>query len=97
MLAKKIEHAEILLESLPYIRRFSGKIVVIKYGGSLMIQDKLKAKFVRDVENVFVASFGLVVQFISELVYVLIIIFFLSSLVDLNPNYEIYILGIRNF
>ncbi len=33
MLSKKIEHAEILLEALPYIRRFSGKTVVIKYGG----------------------------------------------------------------
>ena len=49
MLEEKIKHAEILLEALPYIRRFSGKIVVIKYGGSLMVRDDLKRKFVRDV------------------------------------------------
>ena len=47
---------------------------------------------VRDVENVFVASFGLVVQFISELIYVIIILLFLKSLVDLNSSFEIYIL-----
>ncbi|MEK9658192.1 MAG: acetylglutamate kinase [bacterium] len=49
MLAKKIEQAEILLEALPYIQHFSGKIVVIKYGGSLMVNDDLKAQFARDV------------------------------------------------
>ena len=47
---------------------------------------------VRDVENVFVSSFGLIVQFISELIYVIIILLFLKSLVDLNPGFEIYIL-----
>ena len=49
-------------------------------------------KLVRDVENVFVNSFGLIVQFISELIYVIIILFFLKSLVDLNSSFEIYIL-----
>eukprot|EP01047_Picozoa_sp_COSAG01_P004028 COSAG01_NODE_128_length_24936_cov_324.347264_12_plen_289_part_00 len=49
MLAKKIEQAEILLEALPYIQRFAGQVVVIKYGGSLMIHDELKAQFAQDI------------------------------------------------
>ena len=44
-----IERAELLLEALPYIRRFSGKTVVIKYGGNAMIDDDLKQAFARDV------------------------------------------------
>ena len=36
-LEDKMERATILLEALPYIRKFSGKTVVIKYGGSIMI------------------------------------------------------------
>lgn len=38
-----------LLESLPYIREFHGKTVVIKYGGAAMIDEKLKEEFARDV------------------------------------------------
>lgn len=49
MLKDKIAKANVLLESLPYIRKFAGKIVVIKYGGSLMIHDDLKHKFAQDV------------------------------------------------
>ena len=49
MLQDKIEKADVLLEALPYIQKFSGKTVVIKYGGSIMINPELKAKFVEDV------------------------------------------------
>jgi len=38
-----------LIEALPYIRNFSGKIVVIKYGGAAMIQESLKQEFCRDI------------------------------------------------
>ena len=44
-----IERAEILLEALPYIRRFAGKTIVIKYGGHAMTDDLLKRAFAEDV------------------------------------------------
>ena len=44
-----IQFARVLTESLPYIRRFSGKTVVIKYGGNAMIDEKLKSGFARDI------------------------------------------------
>jgi acetylglutamate kinase len=44
-----MERADILLEALPYIRRFYNKTIVIKYGGHAMIDDELKDKFARDV------------------------------------------------
>ena len=40
---------EVLTEALPYIQRFSGKTVVIKYGGNAMIDNKLKNSFARDI------------------------------------------------
>ncbi len=44
-----IEKASILMEALPYIRKFSGKTIVIKYGGSAMTEEHLKEGFARDV------------------------------------------------
>ena len=41
--------ADILIEALPYMRRFSGKTIVIKYGGSAMVDEGLKEGFARDV------------------------------------------------
>ncbi len=41
--------AEILIEALPYIKRFSGMIMVIKYGGHAMVDEQLKADFARDI------------------------------------------------
>ncbi|HSO05641.1 MAG TPA: acetylglutamate kinase [Pelomicrobium sp.] len=41
--------AKILAEALPYIQRFHGKTIVIKYGGNAMIDEKLKNGFARDV------------------------------------------------
>ena len=41
--------AEILSEALPYIRRFHGKTIVIKYGGNAMTDDRLKQSFAHDV------------------------------------------------
>ncbi|MDI9571470.1 MAG: acetylglutamate kinase [Pseudomonadota bacterium] len=46
---KSMERAEILLEALPYIRRFYNKIIVIKYGGHAMVDEELKDMFARDV------------------------------------------------
>ncbi len=41
--------AHVLIEALPYIRRFRGKTVVIKYGGNAMVDQPLKQGFARDV------------------------------------------------
>jgi len=48
-MTKFVERADILLEALPYIRRFYGKTVVIKYGGHAMVDGELKDSFARDI------------------------------------------------
>lgn len=45
----QIGKARILIESLPYMRRFEGKTFVIKYGGHAMVEESLKVSFVKDV------------------------------------------------
>jgi acetylglutamate kinase len=44
-----MERADILLEALPYIRRFYNKTIVIKYGGNAMVDNELKDKFAQDI------------------------------------------------
>ncbi|NMA15605.1 MAG: acetylglutamate kinase, partial [Clostridia bacterium] len=44
-----MEKASILIEALPYIRKFHGKTVVIKYGGNAMINEELKEAVMNDV------------------------------------------------
>lgn len=44
-----MERADILVEALPYIRRFYNKTVVIKYGGHAMVDEELKNNFARDL------------------------------------------------
>jgi len=46
---KFIHKAETLLEALPFIKNFHGKTVVIKYGGSAMVSEKLKDGFAQDI------------------------------------------------
>ena len=46
---KLIEKANILIEALPYIRKFFGKTIVIKYGGHAMIEEQLKDSFAQDI------------------------------------------------
>ena len=41
--------AHVLTEALPYIKRFQGKTIVIKYGGNAMVDETLKSGFARDV------------------------------------------------
>lgn len=43
------ERAEILTQALPYIKKYSGKIVVIKYGGNAMINEQLKQQVMEDI------------------------------------------------
>jgi acetylglutamate kinase len=44
-----VEKADVLLEALPYIRRFAGKVMVVKYGGHAMENEELKDSFAQDV------------------------------------------------
>ena len=44
-----MEKAEVLVEALPYIQRFNRKIIVVKYGGSAMIDEELKRHVIQDV------------------------------------------------
>ncbi|NQZ53533.1 MAG: acetylglutamate kinase [Piscirickettsiaceae bacterium] len=46
---KSLHIAQVLTEALPYIQRFSGKTLVIKYGGNAMVDEDLKNNFARDV------------------------------------------------
>ena len=46
---KFIGKAEVLMEALPYIRRFYGKTFVVKYGGNAMVDEELKTSFAQDV------------------------------------------------
>ncbi len=43
------ERAEVLTQALPYIRKYSGKIVVVKYGGNAMVNEQLKQQVMDDV------------------------------------------------
>src|SRR5690554_7877898 len=47
--ADAVHVAEVLSEALPYIRRFVGKTLVIKYGGNAMESEELKTGFARDI------------------------------------------------
>jgi len=44
-----VQIAHVLSEALPYIQKFSGKTIVIKYGGNAMVDDVLKSGFARDI------------------------------------------------
>ena len=44
-----LEKAQVLIEALPYIQRFNRKIIVVKYGGSAMVDEKLKKQVIQDV------------------------------------------------
>lgn len=49
VMQKYLEKAEVLIEALPYIQRFNRKIIVVKYGGSAMVDEELKKNVIKDV------------------------------------------------
>ena len=49
VMQKYLDKAEVLIEALPYIRRFNRKIIVVKYGGSAMVDETLKRNVIKDV------------------------------------------------
>ena len=44
-----LQKAEVLIEALPYIQKFNRKIIVVKYGGSAMVDETLKHQVIKDV------------------------------------------------
>ena len=48
-MSKFIDKASVLIEALPYIQRFNRKIIVVKYGGSAMLDESLKEQVIEDV------------------------------------------------
>ena len=54
---KYLDKAEVLIEALPYIQRFNRKIVVIKYGGSAMLDEELKRNVIKDAVLLKLAGF----------------------------------------
>src|SRR3989338_7129747 len=52
-----IKKAEVLIEALPYIKRFHKKIIVIKYGGSILAEEKIRKSVLEDI--VFLSFMGL--------------------------------------
>lgn len=48
-LEKYLNKAEVLIEALPYIQRFNRKVIVVKYGGSAMVDEELKRRVIQDV------------------------------------------------
>lgn len=44
-----LERAEVITTALPYIKRYSGKVVVVKYGGNAMVNEELKQQVMQDV------------------------------------------------
>ena len=48
-LDEELKKASILVEALPYIQKFNRKIIVVKYGGSAMVDEALKRKVIQDV------------------------------------------------
>ncbi len=46
---KYLEKANVLIEALPYIQRFNRKVIVVKYGGSAMVDEELKRRVIEDV------------------------------------------------
>ncbi len=54
---EEIKKADVLIEALPYIRKFRGKVIVIKYGGSILAEDKIRRSVLEDI--VFLSFIGL--------------------------------------
>ena len=48
-LEKYLSKAEVLIEALPYIQKFNRKVIVVKYGGSAMVDEDLKRRVIEDV------------------------------------------------
>ena len=57
-----LEKAQVLIEALPYIQRFNRKIIVVKYGGSAMVDENLKRQVIQDVVLLKLVGFKPVIR-----------------------------------
>ena len=57
MMEEAIKKADVLIEALPYIKRFQKKTIVIKYGGSILGEEKIRKGVLEDI--VFLSFMGL--------------------------------------
>ena len=46
-----LDKAEVLIEALPYIQKFNRKVIVVKYGGSAMVDENLKKRVIEDLNR----------------------------------------------
>ena len=56
-LDKYLSKAEVLIEALPYIQKFNKKVIVVKYGGSAMVDEDLKKRVIEDVSLLKLVGF----------------------------------------
>ena len=59
---KYLEKAEVLIEALPYIQRFNRKVIVVKYGGSAMVDEELKRNVIKDVVLLKLVGFKPIIE-----------------------------------
>lgn len=57
----KIQKAQILLDALPYIKKFRNKTIVIKYGGAAQINSDLKEKFAQDIVLLYLVGIRVII------------------------------------
>lgn len=55
------ERAQVLTQALPYIKRYNGKIIVVKYGGNAMVNEQLKAQVMEDIVLLWLIGIKVVV------------------------------------
>ena len=61
--------ASVLAEALPYIQRFAGKTIVVKYGGNAMTEESLKNGFARDIVLMKLAEPGIHVEIVQHVMH----------------------------
>lgn len=69
---KYLEKANVLIEALPYIRKFNSKIILIKYGGSAMENEELKHCVMQDIALLkLVGLKPIIVHMVGEKIFLL--------------------------
>lgn len=58
---EELKKAQVLIEALPYIQKFNGKIIVVKYGGSAMVDEELEKKVIQDAVLLKLVGFKVII------------------------------------
>ena len=61
-----MERAEVLTAALPYIRKYTGQIVVVKYGGNAMVNEQLKKQVMEDIVLLWLTGVKVVLSTVYE-------------------------------